>query len=213
MNTRSWVPKQSTASHWSAVFCGQGIDVSDADHSLALEQWPAITACERFDLSSENIVHIGDTRARECYDFIYGCRFLEKAGAPARALAQCWSLIKPSGYLALVVADEDLFEQGRWPSRFDPRHRWTFSLHKSAGEQGSWSPRSINLLHLILENLNGFRFVLVRLDDTDYDYAIRGLDQTLPPNNAGAHIECILQKLPSQTYATPSQVLFAQDGR
>lgn len=198
--SRTWSPRHSTALLWQAVFCGQGIDVSDAAHSLPLEEWPAITACERFDLSSENIGYIGDTRSKECYDFIYGCRFLEKARAPARALAQCWSLIKPRGYLGMLVADEDLFEQGKWPSRFDPRHQWTFTIHKPAGEAGSWSPRSINLLQLILENLNGFRIVLLRVDDTGYDYAIRGLDQTLPPNRAGAHIECILQKLPSPVW-------------
>ena len=200
MITSSWNPKHQIASHWEAVFRGQGIDVSDAEHSLAVEEWPGITACERFDLGSENIVHIGDTRAKEQYDFIYGCRFLEKAVAPARAVAQCWSLVKPRGHLAMVVADEDLFEQGRWPSRFDPRHKWTFTIHKSAGEQKSWSPRSINFLHLVIENLRNVRFVLLRLDDAGYDYSIRGLDQTLPPNNAGAHIECILQKLPTPVW-------------
>jgi hypothetical protein len=47
---------------------------------------------------------------------------------PESALSQWWSLVKPGGYLIVVVPHEDLYEQGIWPSRFNSDHKATFQL-------------------------------------------------------------------------------------
>jgi hypothetical protein len=56
-----------------------------------------------------------------------------------------WALVKPGGYLVIVVPDEDLYEQGMWPSRFNTDHKATFNL----GESKSWSPVSYDIEALV----------------------------------------------------------------
>ena len=49
---------------------------------------------------------------------------------PRSAIAQWWGLVKPGGVLFVIVPDEDLYEQGFWPSRFNCDHKWTFTIAK-----------------------------------------------------------------------------------
>jgi hypothetical protein len=86
---------------------------------------------------------------------------------PRDAIGQWWSLVKPGGVLFVIVPDEDLYEQGYWPSRFNRDHKWTFTIAKRA----SWSPVSVNLLDLA-RSLPGGELLDIRLFDTAYD---RGL--------------------------------------
>lgn len=97
-------------------------------------------------------------------------------------------MLSPGGYLLLVVPDEDLFEQGIWPSRFNPDHKWTFTIDK----QQSWSPVSVNLTELVAR-LPPHRVLWLRTCDDGYDHAPGVWDRTRGP--AGAHIEVLVQKL------------------
>src|SRR5213075_2184625 len=80
------------------------------------------------------------------------------------AIAGWWSLVKPGGVLFLIVPDEDLYEQGFWPSRFNPDHKRTFTIAKHK----SWSPVSINLLDLV-RKLPEAEVVDMRLQDDGYE--------------------------------------------
>ena len=46
-----------------------------------------------------------------------------------QALEQWWQLVKPGGAMVIVVPDEDLYEQGAWPSLFNRDHSATFRLN------------------------------------------------------------------------------------
>jgi hypothetical protein len=83
------------------------------------------------------------------------------------ALVQWWSLVKPGGYLILVVPDENLYEQGYWPSVFNSDHKSTFRLDRSH----SWSPVSYECRSLLSE-LAMADIVELRLQDDGYDYAL-----------------------------------------
>ena len=61
---------------------------------------------------------------------------------PRKTILDWWKLVKPGGYLFVVVPDEDLYEQGVFPSRFNNDHKATFTIAKAK----SWSPNSINVL-------------------------------------------------------------------
>lgn len=61
------------------------------------------------------------------------------------ALGRWFEVVKPGGHLVVLVPDEDLYEQGQWPSTFNGDHKWTFTLWKDA----SWSPVSLNVFDLI----------------------------------------------------------------
>lgn len=112
-----------------------------------------------FDKAQGDCNRIRDHVQRQ-FDYVYSSHCLEHMHDPPGAIAGWWSLVKPGGVLFLIVPDEDLYEQGYWPSRFNPDHKWTFTIAKHR----SWSPVSINLLDLV-RGLPGSELVDIRLQD------------------------------------------------
>lgn len=80
------------------------------------------------------------------------------------ALCNWWALVKPHGFLVIVVPDEDLYEQGAWPSLFNTDHKATFNL----GKLKSWSPVSYDIEALI-RALPNAEIIEARLQDDGYD--------------------------------------------
>jgi SAM-dependent methyltransferase len=86
---------------------------------------------------------------------------------PRKALKEWWELVKEGGHLIVLVPDEDLYEQGEFPSRFNTDHKWTFTLAKAS----SWSPVSINLLNLA-KTLPNSEIVSICLQDHSYNRSL-----------------------------------------
>ncbi|MEI6322438.1 MAG: class I SAM-dependent methyltransferase [bacterium] len=103
----------------------------------------------------------------ERFDFVFSSHCLEHMHDPFAALNEWWQLVKPGGYLFILVPDEDLYEQGVFPSRFNSDHKATFTLSKAQ----SWSPRSVNVLDLA-KSLNGGKIISLQLQDRGYDRSI-----------------------------------------
>jgi len=106
---------------------------------------------------------------------------------PFVAFSNWWKLVKTNGHIIVTIPDEDLYEQGHFPSIYNGDHKWTFSIHK----QNSWSPRHINVLDLIF-SITNYRIIKIELVDTNYDYNSKNIDQTR--FGAEAFIEFVLQK-------------------
>ena len=104
------------------------------------------------------------------------------------AVRRWWEVLRPGGHLLVVVPDEDLYEQGCWPSRFNAGHRWTFTIDKSR----SWSPVSVNLAQLVAQ-LPAHHVIWLRTCDDGYDHTPGCWDRTHGP--AEAQIECLVRKL------------------
>ena len=102
--------------------------------------------------------------AVESFDCVYSSHCLEHMHEPVATLANWWSLVKPGGALFLIVPDEDLYEQGVFPSRFNGDHKSTFTIAKKR----SWSPRSFNVFDLCTA-LPGARVESMCLNDIGYD--------------------------------------------
>ena len=102
-------------------------------------------------------------RELESFDYVFSSHCLEHMRDPIAALEDWWKLVKPGGALFVIVPDEDLYEQGYWPSIFNSDHKSTFTISK----QTSWSPVSRNLLDL-MDNLPNVERVSVRLQDDGY---------------------------------------------
>jgi hypothetical protein len=49
---------------------------------------------------------------------------------PAAALSEWWQLVAPKGHLIVMIPDEALYEQGYWPSLFNPDRKCAFSLSR-----------------------------------------------------------------------------------
>ena len=101
------------------------------------------------------------------FDYVYSSHCLEHMAEPRKVILDWWSLVRPGGYLFLVVPDEDLYEQGVFPSRFNSDHKATFTIAKAK----SWSPVSVNLLDLA-QSLPGGKLVRIALQDQGYDRSL-----------------------------------------
>jgi len=88
-------------------------------------------------------------------------------------------VVKSGGFLIITVPDEDLYERGNWPSSFNPDHKWTFTIYKT----NSWSPKSLNVLDLLIHYASEIEVERVVLVNEFFDYAVRDkhLDQTRSP--------------------------------
>lgn len=147
-----------------SVLRGEGIDIGcGAD--------PVLPGVMPFDIADGDANEILRHVHRQ-FDFVYASHCLEHMRDPRAALAQWWQLVKPGGVLFVIVPDEDLYEQGYWPSRFNRDHKWTFTIAKHA----SWSPVSVSLLDLA-RSLPGGELLDIRLFDAGYDRRLQGNGQ------------------------------------
>jgi SAM-dependent methyltransferase len=64
----------------------------------------------------------------ESFFCVHSSHCLEHMRDPQKAIAEWWTLVEPGGYLITVVPDENLYEQGYWPSLFNEDHKSMFRL-------------------------------------------------------------------------------------
>lgn len=123
---------------------------------------------EPFDMQHGDANFISRYRTPGAYDTVHSSHCLEHMVDPAAALAEWWKLVRPGGYLIVVVPEEDLYEQGIWPSRFNRDHKATFRLRRATG----WSPVSQDLAALFSALPNSV-IISAELQDANYDYALQ----------------------------------------
>jgi SAM-dependent methyltransferase len=139
-----------------AILQGRGIDIGCGPD-------PVTPDCDTFDLADGDANEITRFVSTQ-YDFVYSSHCLEHMRDARAALHQWWRLVKPGGHLFFLVPDEDLYEQGVFPSRFNGDHKCTFTIAKAS----SWSPVSVNVLDLV-GTLPGATLVSLQLQDANYD--------------------------------------------
>ncbi len=125
------------------------------------------------------------------FDFVHSSHCLEHLNDPARGLANWFRILKPGGYLVVTVPDEDLYEQGVFPSSFNSDHKWTFTIFK----QDSWSAHSRNLLAMLSALGPAADIQKLELLSASFRYELPRFDQTLTPI-AEAGIEFVIRKRP-----------------
>lgn len=123
---------------------------------------------ESFDQENGNANTIDKYFERNTFDCVHSSHCLEHMIDPVSALAGWWSILKPGGFLIIVVPDEDLYEQAIWPSLFNSDHKCTFRLDRPT----SWSPCSYELRSMC-GNLSNSEIVGAELQDANYDYSLK----------------------------------------
>lgn len=172
---------------YNKVFKGEGVDIGCGEDILNKDKsFPNIVSVEPFDLIHGDAQYINQYINKQ-YDFVHSSQCLEHMVDVDVAISNWWSIVKPGGHLIITVPDEDLYEQGNFPSIYNSDHKWTFSIYK----QNSWSIKHKNILNII-SKLENFLIIKIELIDTNYNYTITNTDQTR--GDAEAFIEVILQK-------------------
>jgi len=157
MNETSKTKKLWSETEWSYLQ-GEGIDVGCGPD-------PITQQAKAFDVADGDANNIS-AHVNKKYDFVFSSHCLEHMHDPPKALREWYSILKPGGYLFVIVPDEDLYEQGHFPSRFNNDHKWTFTICK----RQSWSPKSLNV-KCLAEELGG-EIVSIQLQDKNYDYKL-----------------------------------------
>lgn len=173
-------------------FVGDGIDIgsgSDALYKYA-QLFPLMRSCTPWDLA-EGDAQFMKGASDESYDFVHSSHCLEHVVDVKTALANWLRILKPGGYLVVLVPDEDMYEQGVWPSSFNSDHKHTFTLWKRM----SWSPVSINLMDLLRIDspAHYYSLQLIRRLTATHRETRGRIDQTLSPVGECA-IEFVIRK-------------------
>jgi SAM-dependent methyltransferase len=159
-------------------FKGDGVDIGGLPDPLSLytELFPLLNSVRVWDWDD------GDAQKMEgvadnSFDFIHSSHCLEHLVDPVEGLKTWLRVVKPGGYLVIMVPDEDMYEQGVFPSTFNRDHKWTFTMMKSK----SWSGKSINVLEL-LQGLGAQADIeKVELLSATYRNSFPRYDQSLTP--------------------------------
>jgi SAM-dependent methyltransferase len=159
-------------------FVGEGLDVGGKPDPLSLycELFSRMRQVRTWDLEDGDAQFL-ESVPDEQYDFVHSSHCLEHLADPAEGLKNWFRVVKPNGYMILTVPDEDLFEQGQFPSTYNQDHKWTFTVYK----QRSWSPKSVNLLTLLMSLGGQADIVKLELLNATYRYKLPRVDQTRSP--------------------------------
>ncbi len=180
-------------------FVGSGLDVGAGDDGLSQYKhlFPLIGGVRDWDLADGDAQYLAGV-PDACFDFVHSSHCLEHMNDPLCALHNWLRVLKPAGHLICMVPDEDLYEQGVFPSRWNFDHKFTFTIQKN----GSWSPRSVSLDCLLRHFSKEARVLKIELLDATYQFDGRQRDQTLGPLAESA-IEFILQRKAPEVSSQP----------
>lgn len=173
-------------------FVGNGVDIGGKPDPLALYQelfcqMHGVKTWDWEDGDAQFMSGVPDGR----YDFVHSSHCLEHLADPKEGLRNWLRIVRPSGYLVVTVPDEDLYEQGVFPSTFNRDHKWTFTIYKPK----SWSDKSINILDLVRELGAGAELVRLEQLSATYRFDLPRYDQTLTPVGE-CGIEFVIRKRP-----------------
>jgi SAM-dependent methyltransferase len=188
--SKSIVRRMSEPNFARRWFVGEGLDIGGKPDPLSLyvEFFPLMTACRVWDWEDGDAQELAGV-AEDSLDFVHSSHCLEHLRDPKVGLAAWFRALKPGGFLVVTVPDEDLYEQGVFPSGFNRDHKWTFTVNKAR----SWSDKSINLLDLLSDLGPAADIEKIALLNATYRYALPRFDQTLTPIGESG-IEFVVRK-------------------
>jgi SAM-dependent methyltransferase len=179
-------------------FVGDGLDIGGKPDPLALyrEVFGRMRSVRTWDLEDGDAQYLAGV-PEASYDFVHSSHCLEHLRDPVEGLKNWLRVVKPAGHVIVTVPDEDLYEQGHFPSTFNLDHKWSFTIYKPQ----SWSPKSVNVLSLVTGLGPEAQLVKVELLDATYRYELPRYDQTITPIGE-CGIEIVIRKRSEHELAT-----------
>ncbi len=156
--------------------------------SLYTELFPLMKNVRTWDLEDGDAQYLAGVEDGS-YDFVHSSHCLEHLHDPREGIRNWFRVTRPGGFMVVTVPDEDLYEQGVFPSTHNRDHKWTFTIFKKE----SWSARSINLLDLLQTLGREADIEKIELLNSSYRYSLPRYDQTLTPIGECA-IEMVVRK-------------------
>lgn len=107
---------------WRDIFKGKGIDVGAGDDPLPFDN------CITFDQEQGDANKLSSYFEPKSFDYVHASQCLEHMYDPEVALDDWLKIVKSGGHLIFTVPDLGLYEQFRFPSRYNPDHKSSFSF-------------------------------------------------------------------------------------
>lgn len=176
----------------SRYFVGHGLDLGGKPDPLALYQelFSRMESVRTWDWEDGDAQFL-ESVADESIDFVHSSHCLEHLIDPFEGLKNWMRVLKPGGHLIVTIPDEDMYEQGVFPSTFNRDHKSTFTIFK----EQSWSDKSVNVLELLRSLGEQADIVKVEQLISTYRFSLPRYDQTLSPV-AECGIEFVVRKRP-----------------
>lgn len=104
------------------------------------------------------------------YDFVYASHVLEHMVNVPEAFANWMKLLKPLGYMVIVVPEFRLYERCQWPSPFNSDHKASFTLFDNLPKKHCFTYGFGNMCQMGISN--GASVVHVGLETDGYDFSL-----------------------------------------
>jgi len=190
--SKALIRRLSDARYASTYFLGTGIDIGAGPDSLGQyqQQFPLMKSVYAWDLPDGD-AQLMTTVNDNVYDFVHSSHCLEHMVNPFEAFKNWVRICKPGGHIVTTVPDEDLYEQGVFPSTFNSDHKSTWTILKNK----SWSPVSVNVVELLYQFRSELEIIKIELVNGTFKYDRPRVDQTYYGISECA-IEFIVRKRP-----------------
>ena len=115
----------------STYFKGEGIDIGAGDDPIAkyAQQFPLMTGVKIWDQPDGDAQMMAGV-ADNTYDFVHSSHCLEHMRDPYETFDNWLRICKPGGHIITTIPDEDLYEQGVWPSTHNPDHKMSWTIKR-----------------------------------------------------------------------------------
>ena len=176
----------------SRYFIGHGLDLGGKPDPLALyaELFGRMESVRTWDWEDGDAQFL-ESVTDDSVDFVHSSHCLEHLVDPFEGLKNWLRVLKPGGHLVVTIPDEDMYEQGVFPSTFNRDHKWTFTVFKPA----SWSEKSVNVMELLKSLGEGADIIKIEQLISTYRFNLPRYDQTLSPVGE-CGIEFVVRKRP-----------------
>lgn len=187
------IPRRLKDSRFAARYLvGDGVDIGGRPDPLSIyrEFFPGITSVRVWDMEDGD-AQLMQGVADDTFDFVFSSHCLEHLHDPLEGICNWFRVLKPGGHLVITIPDEDLYEQGVWPSTHNRDHKTSFTVVK----EKSWCAASVNVFDLLRVLGAAADIRKIEVIDETYRFDLPRFDQTLTPV-AECAIELIVRKRP-----------------
>jgi SAM-dependent methyltransferase len=188
--SKSIVRRLADSNFIRKYFVGEGVDIGGKPDPLALykEFFPLLDDVQTWDWEDGDAQFLAGLDDQSL-NFVHSSHCLEHLVEPVEGLRNWFRVLKENGHLIITVPDEDMYEQGVFPSTFNRDHKWTFTIAK----KHSWSDRSLSLLELYHQLGPTAELLKIEKLSSTYRFKLPRFDQTLTPVGESG-IEMIIRK-------------------
>jgi len=152
---------------------GKGIDIGCGDDCLKVEEG-SVRPWDVNDGDAQFMAGVPDSE----FDFVYSSHCLEHVRDVPETLKNWTRILKPGGFLYVVVPDYLLYEKMTWPSRYNTDHKQSFST--MIPRRAVARPNHFHIQEDFIPVLKelGMEFINCIFEDYGFNYNAGIFDQT-----------------------------------